>query len=114
MKKIIIPKYVSDMLRRSCFAVETVGFRDDDDPSYTILIFKRSEMTYADTLKAECERLEAWARRTWPDLDWENLPCLRIREIPARTRYRRQFARVDIYDPIMQRIEHLVGTGSAR
>lgn len=108
MKKITIPRYVQDILSRSCFAVDTVGFRDDDDPGYTILIFKRSEMTWADTLKGECDRLEAWARRTWPELDWENLPCLRVREIPARTRYRHQYARVDIYDPIMLRLEHLI------
>ena len=58
MKKFTIPKYVRDILSRSCFAVDTVGFRDDDDPGYTILIFKRSDMTWADTLKDECDRLE--------------------------------------------------------
>lgn len=108
MKRFSIPNYIKDILSRSQFAVDSGRFMDDDDPGYTILVHKRTAKTMVYTLQAECERLEKWARRTWPDLDWENLPAVLIRRVPTRTHNYDQYARVDIYDPVMQRIEELI------
>jgi hypothetical protein len=115
MKQFYVPQYVKDILSRSQFAVDSGRFMDDDDPGYTILVHKRTARTMVYTLQVECERLEKWARRTWPDLDWENLPVVRIRRVPTRTHNYDQYARVDIYDPVMQRIEGLIpGRNSIR
>ena len=109
MKRFSSPNYIKDILSRSQFAVDSGRFfMDDDDPGYTILVHKRTAYTRVDTLKAECERLEKWARRMWPDLDWENLPVVLIRRVPTRTHNYDQFARVDIYDPVMLRLEELI------
>ena len=108
MKRFIIPNYIKDILSRSQFAMDSGRFMVGDDPGYTILVHKRTAKTMVYTLQAECERLEKWARRTWPDLDWENLPAVRIRRVPPRTHNYDQFARVDIYDPVMKRIEELI------
>ena len=108
MKKFYIPQYVKDIMSRSEFAVDSGRFMDDDDPGYTILIHKRTQYTMVRSLKADCARLESWARRMFPDLDWENLPVVIVRRVPTRTHYYDQFARVDIYDPIMKRIEDLI------
>lgn len=105
MKKFYIPQYIKDIMSRSEFAVDSGRFMDDDDPGYTILIHKRTSKTMVYTLQAECDRLESWARRMFPDLDWENLPAVRTRRVPTRTHNYDQFARVDVYDPVMQRIE---------
>ena len=107
--KFYIPQFVSDMLGRSQFAVYTHYLAENDDPSYTILIPKRTAYSQVGTLAGEVDCFAKWAKRMMPaDYDWENAPAVVIRRMPDKTRYCRQFARVDIYDPIMQRIEHLI------
>ena len=108
--KFTIPKYVAALLGRSRWAVHSACFCRADDPSYTIILPKRTCFTQARTLKAECDSLVAWGRRVMgPEYDWERFPLVIVRDIPEETHYRFQFARVTIYDPIMMRVEHLVG-----
>ena len=107
-----IPTYVKRMLKRSAFAIRTSLFEKGWDPSYTIIIPKHSIYAQADTLKAEVERLEAWAMRnkygSFPTLEDKKFPPVVVRHIPSETHYCKQYAVVDIYDPVMLRVEHLI------
>ena len=69
----------------------------NSDPGYTIWIRKATPYTYASTLRAECERLVAWARRNYADAE--------ILECPKDTHYCNQAALVTITDPVMQKLE---------
>ena len=104
------------MLKRSSFAIETSKFQNGYDPSYTIIIPKHSIYAQADTLKAEVERLVAWANRTvygiLPPAGYEKCQPVVVRSIPSETHYCKQFAVIDIYDPVMLRVEHLIGSKS--
>lgn len=114
MKKFYIPQFVSDLLGRSHFAVYTNRLAKDDDPSYTILVEKRTPYSRVDTFASEIDRLAKWARRMMPaDYDWDANPIVVINRCPSETHYCTQFARVTIYDPIMKRIEHLIDTKKA-
>lgn len=108
-----IPTYVKRMLKRASFAIETSKFEEGYDPSYTIIIPKHSIYAQADTLKAEVEKLAAWAMRrvygSRPTIGDQKFPPVVIRHIPSETHYCKQYAVVDIYDPIMVRVEHLIG-----
>lgn len=109
MKRFYIPTYVRRMLKRSKFAIETNHFSKGDDPGYTILIPKHSIYAQTDTLKGELDKLVAWAKRMMPfGYNWKDCPAVVVRSCPEETHYCRQFARVDIFDPIMQRIEYLI------
>lgn len=107
-----IPTYVKRMLKRSSFAIETSQFQNGYDPGYTIVIPKHSIYAQADTLKAEVERLEAWAMRVkygfFPTIEDKKFPPVVVRYIPSETHHCRQYAVVDIYDPVMLRVEHLI------
>ena len=107
-----IPTYVKRMLKRSSFAIETNLFQKGYDPGYTIVIPKHSIYAMADTLKSEVARLEAWAMRAKygasPTLGDKKFPPVVVRSIPEETHYCRQYAVVDIYDPVMLRVEHLI------
>lgn len=112
MKQFYIPQYVKDILSRSQFAVDSGRFMDDDDPGYTIIIPKHSIYAQADTLQAEVKRLADWAMRVkygvFPTYGDMQFPPVVVREMPTETHYRRQYAVLDIYDPIMLRVEHLI------
>ena len=114
MKKQSIPTYVKRLLKRASFAIHTGHFQEGYDPSYTIIIPKHSIYAQADTLKAEVERLEAWAVRAvygvLPPAGYKKCPPVVVRSTPSDTHYCKQFAVVDIYDPVMLRVEHLIGT----
>ena len=58
---------------------------------------KATPYTYASTLRDECERLVAWARRNYADAE--------ILECPKDTRHCNQAALVVITDPVMQKLE---------
>lgn len=106
-----IPKYVRRVLKRASFAVDTPFLQDGDDPGYTIIIQKHSIYAQVDTLKDEIEKLSGWARRAMGDsYDWRHFPLVVVRSCPDETHYCRQYARVDIFDPIMQKIEYLIPT----
>jgi len=101
------------MLKRSKFAVDTNYLAKGDDPGYTILIPKHSIYAQTETLKGELDKLVEWARRMMPSgYDWKSSPIVIVRDLPTETHYCRQFARVDIFDPLMQRIEYLVNMKS--
>lgn len=115
MTRFCIPTYVRRILKRSEFAVHTSQFTKEDDPSYTIVVPKHSIYAQADTLKGELDKLVAWAKRMLPsDFNWKDCPVVVVRSCPKETHYHRQYAHVDIFDPIMQRIEYLVGTGTVK
>lgn len=115
MKKFYIPTYVKRMLKRASFAIETNRFQDGYDPSYTIIIPKHSIYAQTATLKAEVEKTVEWAKRMmygWEnrETNWKLCPNIVVRHIPTETHYCKQYAVIDIYDPIMKRVEHLIGT----
>lgn len=107
-----IPTYVKRMLKRSSFAIETDLFKKGYDPGYTIIIPKHSIYAQADTLCSEVERLEAWAMRVkyglFPTIGDMKFPPVVVRSLPVETHYCKQYAVVDIYDPVMLRVEHLI------
>lgn len=108
--KTTIPNYVASLLGRSRWAVHTACFCRADDPSYTIILPKRTCYTQVRTLQAECDRLVAWGRRVMGrDYDWDRFPLIVVREMPTETHYYHQSAHVTIYDPLMMLLEHLVG-----
>lgn len=107
-----IPTYVKRMLKRASFAIYTDQFKKGWDPSYTIVIPKHSIYAEAATLRAEVERLEAWAMRnvygSFPTLRDMECPPVVVLSLPTETHHSRQYAVVTIYDPVMQRVEHLI------
>lgn len=102
------------MLKRASFAIETSKFQNGYDPSYTIIIPKHSIYAQADTLKAEVEKLVAWATRKvygiLPPAGYQKCLPVVVRSLPAETHYCKQYAVIDIYDPIMIGVERLIGT----
>ena len=111
-----IPTYVKRMLKRASFAIETPHYVKGDDPSYTIIIPKHSIYAQVDTLKAEVAKLAAWAmRRVYgirPSVSDMKFPPVVICSLPSETHYCRQYAKVVIYDPVMVRVEHLIGASA--
>ena len=111
-----VPTYIKRMLKRASFAIETSKFQNGYDPSYTIIIPKHSISAQADTLKAEVEKLEAWATRKvygiLPPAGYQKCLPVVVRSLPTETHYCKQYAVVDIYDPIMLCVEHLIGAKS--
>ena len=108
-----IPNYVRRILNRSTFAIESNHFRNDYDPSYTIIVPKHSIYAKAETLKAEIEKLVDWANRRVYGAEapagWKNCQPVVVRELPKETHYCKQYAVIDIYDPIMLKVEYLIG-----
>ena len=74
------------------------------EPGYTIKIRKSTPYGYADTLKAECERLVKWANRVCP-CAIEGYYTAIVLEVPEKTNHCQQAAYVTIYDPVMQALE---------
>ncbi len=90
-----VPKFAQEMMSRSRF---DRSFRNPaSEPGYTILIRKSTPYARAATLRAECERLVAWAKRNYADAE--------ILECPKDTHYCNQVALVTITDPVMQKLE---------
>ena len=90
-----VPKFAQEMMSRARFDLSYTN--PNSDPGYTIWIRKATPYTYASTLRAECERLVAWARRNYADAE--------ILECPKDTHYCNQAALVTITDPVMQKLE---------
>lgn len=88
-----IPKYVQDLMGRASFDFSHA----DCAPGYTIQIQKSTPYAKVDTLRRECERLAAWARRNGADAI--------VHYCPKDTHYRRQVAIVTITDPCMKDME---------
>ena len=96
-----IPKYVQELMSRSEFALGPVHERAS--PGYTIWISKATPYTSADTLRSECERLCAWAKRNHSEA--EILSC------PTETHLRPQRALVTVYDMCMKYMEQYISEG---
>lgn len=96
-----IPKYVDDLLSRSEFEFDFCKSNKDYAAGYTIRIRKRSAYQLVGTFNEEIERLVKWANRQVEETAY-------ILEQPVKTHYCGQFAIVTIFDPIMQKIEHLI------
>ena len=90
-----VPKFAQEMMSRAKF--DRSFQNPKSDPGYTILIRKATPYTYATTLRVECERLVAWAKR--------NHTYAEILECPKETHHCNQSALVMIYDPAMQALE---------
>lgn len=107
-----IPTYVKRMLKRASFAIDTANFREGYDPSYTVIIPKHSIYAQADTLRAEVERLAGWAFRNvygiLPPAGSKDCPPVVVRSVPTETHNCKQYAVLDIYDPVMLLVEHLI------
>ena len=92
-----VPKYAQEMMQRASF---DVSHHPKRSPGYTIRIEKATPYTRAASLRAECEKLCAWARRNYADAE--------ILDCPEDTHYCRQYATVTIYDPAMQQLEKYI------
>lgn len=101
----VIPKYVQELLSRSKFEFYRCTNHEYYAPGYTIRVCKSTPYTYADTLKAEVERLVKWANRV---TGVDGLEIAFVLETPSETHYRNQYAVISIFDPVMQKIEHLI------
>ena len=101
-----IPKYVQEILSRSCYEFDRFTKHPDYGVGYTIRIKKATPYTYADTLRAEVERLCAWANRQACE------GTAYILYTPTKNHHADQFAVVTIFDPIMQKIEQHIGSAN--
>lgn len=92
-----IPKYAQEIASRAHFGAY---HHPKCSPGYTIVIRKATPYTYAETLRAECERLCSWARKHYAEAE--------ILEMPTETRHCFQFATVTITDPVMKYLEKYI------
>lgn len=102
-----IPKYVQEILSRSQFEFSRCTGHEWYAPGYTIRISKSTPYTYADTFRAEIERLVKWANRV---TGVDDLEIAFVLEVPSETHHRNQTAVVSIFDPVMQKIEQYITT----
>lgn len=102
---ITVPKYVQEILSRSKYEFDRCTGHEWYAPGYTIRIEKATPYTYADTFRAEIERLVKWANRV---TGVEGLEIAFILSVPAETHHRKQVAVVSIFDPVMQKIEKYI------
>ena len=92
-----IPKYIKNILSRSKY--ETA--HPDYEPGYTLRIYKATEYTSIESLHIECERFVAFARR-------HGATESAILEAPDQTHYCKHSALVNIYDPVMVKLEPFI------
>lgn len=100
-----IPKYVQDILARSKYEFNRCTDHEWYAPGYTIRISKATAYTYADTFRAEVERLVKWANRV---TGVDGLEIAFVLDVPTETHHRNQTAVVSIFDPVMQKIEQYI------
>lgn len=104
-KPVTIPKYVQEILRRSKYEFDRCTGHEWYAPGYTIRIKKATPYTYADTFRAEIERLVKWVNRQTPS---DGLDHAYILSVPTKTHHCDQVAVVTIFDPVMQKIEQFI------
>lgn len=104
-KTVKIPKYVQEILSRSKYEFDRCTSHEWYAPGYTIRIEKATPYTYADTFRAEIERLVKWANRV---TGVEGLEIAFILSVPTKTHHRNQTAVVSIFDPVMHKIEQCI------
>jgi hypothetical protein len=76
-------------------------YKENYAVGYTIRIAKSSEYGYIQTLHDEIDRLKNWVER-------QTGGELVLLEIPNDTHYRKQYAIVTIFDPVMKHIESFI------
>ncbi len=96
-----IPKYVKDLLGRSKFEFDFCTSNENYSAGYTIRICKRNDYQLVRYFNAEIERLVNWANRQVDQTAY-------VLQLPTKTHYCEQYAVVTIFDPVMQRLEHLI------
>lgn len=99
-----IPKYVVELMSRAEFDV----LHPRGDPGYTLRICKATAYTRHETLCKEVERLVAWANKKCPVPDEYESPTASVISTPHSTRYKKQYAVVTIYDPVMRELEKYI------
>ena len=100
-----VPKYVQDLMSRSQYEFSRNTNHEMYAPGYTIRIKKASAYTYAETFRAEIERLVKWANQV---TGVEGLEIAFILDVPSETHHCNQVAVVSIFDPVMQKIEQYI------
>ena len=99
-----IPKFVVELMGRAEFDLQ----HPQGVPGYTIRVFKATDYTRHATLCKEVERLVAWANKVAPvPAEWESDTAMVV-STPGCTRYRRQYAVVTIFDPVMKELEKIM------
>ncbi len=86
-----VPKYAQEMMSRAKFDLSYKNPKSS--PGYTIWVKKATPYTYVSTLREECERFVAWARRNYVEAE--------VLECPKDTHYCSQSALVLITDPVV-------------
>lgn len=104
-KTVKIPEYVQDLMSRSKYEFYRCTDHEHYAPGYTIRISKASAYTYAETFRAEIERLVKWANRV---TGVKGLEIAFILYVPSETHHRNQTAVVSIFDPVMQKLEQYI------
>lgn len=99
--EIRIPKYIIEILERSEFVLNG----EKVIPGYTIRVEKKTPYAYASTLRDEAKKLVEWANREYKRISKDETEIASLDEYDPYTHYRKQYAIVTIYDPIMKAIE---------
>ena len=94
-----IPKYIQNLLERATFNLTSF---ETCTPGYTIEISKRTPYQTVDTFRQEIQKLVDWANK-------QVRGDAEIVRFPDTTHYVRQYALVNIYDPLMMRLEKYIG-----
>lgn len=97
-----IPKYVIELMSRAEYNYKYLVNDKNYAVGYTLNIFKATPYTRADTLKAEVERLVAWANKVG------GKGTAYILGFPSETHHYDQEAIVTIFDPVMKHIEQYI------
>lgn len=104
-KPVKIPKYVLEVLSRSRYEFDRCTNNPNYAPGYTIRIRKATPYTYADTFRAEVERLVKWANRV---TGVDGMEIAFVLDVPRETHHCNQVAVVSIFDPVMHKIEQYI------
>lgn len=97
-KSFRIPKYIEEILKFSEFDLKC----KESIPGYTIKLHKFSIYWSVNTLRNRAMKLVNWARSYCGDSSAELI------NYPKETHYCDQYAIINIFDPIMSKIEKLI------
>lgn len=102
MKNILnftVPKYIKQILGNAEFKLDG----KDWIPGYTIKLHKESPYQMAGLLYKKAERLVQWAK------SFNGNESAELVSYPVETHYCDQYAVINIFDPLMVRIEKFIG-----
>lgn len=101
-----IPKYVVEILERAKYSFDK--YDKNNIPGYTIKIEKRTEYSHIHTLMDDAFRLIKWANLKYQKLSKDDTLIAFVVDCPSETHYRKQYATITIFDPIMKYIEKYI------